>query len=544
LPPAALVTTELRRSCPRCGARYADDVRFCEVDGESLTSASADQSHALLGTVVAGRFRLKKHLGQGGMGHVYLAEHEMMRRSCAIKIMKPALARDPDSLLRFRREAENAGRLTHEHVASVYDFGNTDDGLVYLAMEYVEGESLKQLLLREGSIPPARAIDIGLQIASALQAAHSLSIVHRDLKPDNIMIGTSAAGSDHVKVVDFGIARVMSSATQAVTSTGFAIGTPDFMSPEQFLGDEVDGRADIFALGLLLYRMLTAQLPWTAADAQGVIFARLNEPRKTLAELRPEVSWPRQLQDVLDGAIAVRANDRYATATELASALARVRDAWLHGRRTRRSFPTLSARQAGASLAGLAGVALVAFTIYRLGADEPPPRVQFLKSSPSDIELPLVRDSEPPPILRQPTSTPAPRAQQTRRVPETPAPPSHARPEPAPPTLTPEAIRATLGEIMALTDVRNMTEERSRRGLREAERLLPQLTRSADSVEARYYIAEALLGLERTREACQTLLAIEVASRATPFAAGVANLLQDPELACRGRAEPDGSDAR
>ena len=188
--------------CPVCSTEYADDVRFCPNDGQTLRSSGPTED--LVGQVIADRYHVLKKLGEGGMGQVYLAEHMKMGRRSAIKVMNPSLVHDPDAVARFNREAANASRITHPNVCAIYDFGETPDGLIYLAMEFVEGEPLTDLLARDRVLPLARAASIFLQVVDALQAAHDLGIVHRDLKPDNIMLTRARDGSDVVKVVDFG----------------------------------------------------------------------------------------------------------------------------------------------------------------------------------------------------------------------------------------------------------------------------------------------------------------------------------------------------
>src|SRR5256886_2331340 len=193
--------------CPVCSTEYPDDVKFCPNDGQTLRSAAPATS--LVGQVIADRYHVVKKLGEGGMGQVYLAEHVKMGRRSAIKVMNPSMTHDGDAVARFNREAANASRITHPNVCAVYDFGETPDGLIYLAMEFIEGEPLTDLLERDGALPVPRAAGIFLQVADALQAAHDLGIVHRDLKPDNIMLTRRKGGADAVKVVDFGIAKAI-----------------------------------------------------------------------------------------------------------------------------------------------------------------------------------------------------------------------------------------------------------------------------------------------------------------------------------------------
>src|SRR5213079_2427185 len=198
-------------------------------------------------------------------------------------------------------------------------FGETPEGLIYLAMEFVEGQPLKHVLEREGALPVARAVTIFAQVADALQAAHDLGIVHRDLKPDNVMIARARDGTDVVKVVDFGIAKLVGSdASQEVTKTGLVIGTPEFMSPEQLSGDKLDGRSDIYSLGLVLFNMLTGTLPFPADSVQEAMIKRLTDEPAELIEVRPDLHFPPGLQQTLDTALARSPVDRYQSAAKLA----------------------------------------------------------------------------------------------------------------------------------------------------------------------------------------------------------------------------------
>ncbi len=310
--------------CPVCSTEYADDVKFCPNDGQTLRSASPASD--LVGQVIADRYHVVKKLGEGGMGQVYLAEHVKMGRRSAIKVMNPAMVHDPDAVARFNREASNASRITHPNVCAIYDFGETPDGLIYLAMEFIEGEPLTDLLQREGALPVPRAAAIFLQTADALQAAHDLGIVHRDLKPDNIMLTSRKSGGETVKVVDFGIAKAVGGdqAGQKVTKTGLVVGTPEFMSPEQLSGDAVDGRSDLYSLALVFYRMLIGKLPFEATSVQETMIKRLTDEPITLAAARPDLSFPAGLQPVLDTALARTPQERYQSVAKFAADVAAV----------------------------------------------------------------------------------------------------------------------------------------------------------------------------------------------------------------------------
>jgi serine/threonine-protein kinase len=274
------------------------------------------------GSLIADRYRVIGRLGQGGMGQVYLAEHVRMGRKSALKIMNPGMAHDPDAVNRFNREAANASRINHTNVASVYDFGETEDGLLFLAMEYVEGQPLSTIIAREGALPLTRAASIARQVAAALRVAHHLGIVHRDLKPDNIMIARDIDGSELVKVVDFGIAKAVANEGQKVTRTGLSIGTPEYMSPEQLASENVDARSDIYSLGLVTFAMLTGELPFPAVTTRETLVARLVDKPATLAAVRGDVAWPSGLQAVMDKVLASNAVDRYQDSADFAKDLA------------------------------------------------------------------------------------------------------------------------------------------------------------------------------------------------------------------------------
>ena len=249
------------------------------------------------------------------MGRVYLAEHVRMGRKSAVKVLNPTLAASADGITRFNREAANASRINHPNVAAIYDFGETSDGTLYLAMEFVEGETLTALLERERSVDVARAAQLIKQAADALAAAHHLGIVHRDLKPDNIMIARQLDGSDWVKVVDFGIAKTVGerSGSQTVTTAGISIGTPEYMSPEQLAGEKLDARTDVYSLALVLFNMLTGTLPYPRLTSRETLVRRLTSPPSTLAEVMPDGDWPVALQRALDRALAPELDERYSS---------------------------------------------------------------------------------------------------------------------------------------------------------------------------------------------------------------------------------------
>jgi len=311
--------------CPQCGTTYEGKVLFCPTDASTLRPT--EDSGDLVGTVVADRYLVTERIGEGGMGRVYAAQHVRLPQRAAIKVLHPALLHDADALARFNREASNLCRIRNAHVATVYDFGETGDGMVYLAMEFVQGVTLGQLLAREGPLSPSRAAGLIRQVADGLDAAHKLGIVHRDLKPDNILV-TRDDGAEFVKVVDFGIAKAVQGEGQAVTQLGLVSGTREFMSPEQILGGPLDHRTDVYALGLVAFLMLTGKSAFQGPTPDQSMLMRLREPPQRLAAARPEVAWPAGLQYALDGALAREVEQRTSSAGAFARAVADAAKVW------------------------------------------------------------------------------------------------------------------------------------------------------------------------------------------------------------------------
>lgn len=320
----------MAKVCPNCELAYSDDDFFCAADGSALRS-TAPEADNLVGTVIADRYRIEAMLGEGGMGRVYRARHVRVPRDAAIKVLRRTLISDAYAVAAFNREARNAASVgDHPNVAAVYDFGETPDGLVFLAMEFIEGETLGKRLDRESTLPPARAVDVVRQIASGLSVAHELPepVVHRDLKPDNILLKATRDGSDWVKIVDFGIAKAVKRDTQLLTSPGLVVGTPRYMSPEQLTGATIDVRSDIYALGMIAFQMLTGRMPFRSAsrDEESTIqwaLQRLTMTPLTLRDVRPDVQWPEGAEQAIARALAGSADDRFPTAMEFARTLAR-----------------------------------------------------------------------------------------------------------------------------------------------------------------------------------------------------------------------------
>jgi eukaryotic-like serine/threonine-protein kinase len=271
----------------------------------------------LLGRVLAGRYRILGKLGEGAMGAVYVGEHLTIGRRDAIKVLRPALAGDAEAIARFTRGTRNVSAIQHHNVCTIYDFSDSPDGIRFLAMEFVEGETLKDLLDREGRLEPTRAVAIARQVADGLQAAHDAGVVHRDLKPGNIMISRRPDGRELVKVVDFDIAKGPAEAEgEEVTRVGFVVGTPEYMSPEQLIGERLDGRSDLYSLGIVLFRMLSGRLPFQPAPTQEVMIQRLTGTPLRLGEALTDASP--LLEQALARALARKREERQASAEEFA----------------------------------------------------------------------------------------------------------------------------------------------------------------------------------------------------------------------------------
>ncbi len=236
------------KKCPKCGVEYPDANTLCPADGVALETTT----DSLIGTTLAGKYRVDERLNEGGMGTVYRATHVLMEKTVAIKVLRPSLAADEKIVARFSREARAASRISHPNALSVTDFGEDENGVVFLVMEFLSGRTLKQLIRDEGPLPLTRTVEIMRQVGDALNAAHQQGVVHRDLKSDNIMLVDTMAG-DHAKVLDFGIAKITEpgeARDSGLTAPNLVIGTPQYMSPEQCSQEtEIDSRSDIYSLG-------------------------------------------------------------------------------------------------------------------------------------------------------------------------------------------------------------------------------------------------------------------------------------------------------
>ena len=277
--------------------------------------------------LLGGRYQLDAKLGAGGMGVVYRASDLTMHRSVAVKLIRgvDGVALDEEVAGRFLREAKNTARIQHEHIIEVFDLGRSDQGDMYFVMELLEGESLSTKLRRDGKLPAAVGVHIARQMCAALNVAHAAGIIHRDLKPANVMLIERAGRADYVKVLDFGVAKSYTPDQQTqLTHTGMLVGTVEYMAPEQIMGRAVDGRTDIYALGVVMYRMFTGKAPFRDGGVPALIHAHLNVFPKPMTDTAPEV--PGALDRVVLRCLAKQPEQRYESMEELSRALAQALD--------------------------------------------------------------------------------------------------------------------------------------------------------------------------------------------------------------------------
>jgi serine/threonine protein kinase len=360
------------RRCPRCQTTYQPPARYCVKDGSPLvevegtapfappmattrpapvqggvhveeyavTPEELDRWATLSGKLLDRRYQVGRRLGEGGMSYVYRAQDVESGAPVAVKILLPRLSRDPAAVERLRREATIAMRLDHPNVCPILRMGESDR-IIYLVMPYLEGEPLSEHESRRGPFGVSEAVPLLVQICHGLQHAHELQIIHRDLKPENVMLvpdGTSDAGEPQYQavVMDFGLAKERRAGPEVakLTATGIVLGTPEFMSPEQIRGKPLDGRSDVYAIGILAFELFTGQLPFAGKSAQETMIARLRGSPAKLRDLRAEL--PSKLEAVIQRCLALDPAERFQSMEELAHGFESVVATGVFGRLFRR----------------------------------------------------------------------------------------------------------------------------------------------------------------------------------------------------------------
>src|ERR1043166_1529028 len=306
------------KNCPVCGKEYSDTSTLCPIDAAVLERTN----DPLIGQTLAGKYRIENLIKRGGMGAVYVGKHVLMEKTVAIKVLHPSLAVDDNVVRRFSREAKAASRISHPHAVSVTDFGESENGVVFLVMEYLDGRTLKEIIKGEGRMELNRAVEIVRQVSGALDAAHEQGVVHRDLKSDNIML-SQTNGGEWAKVLDFGIAKIQQpdgAFDMDITAANLVIGTPQYMSPEQCShSGPIDARSDVYSLGIIVYEMLAGRVPFSGESPTVIMMKQVQDEPPSIFEFRPDL--PAGIGSVVTRALAKQPADRFQSAGDLSRAL-------------------------------------------------------------------------------------------------------------------------------------------------------------------------------------------------------------------------------
>ncbi len=322
-------TLEPSFTCPKCQKRFDDVPNFCPACGEDLrglTPGSSTLAGPWSGAIIDGRYRLTEKLGEGGMGSVYKVEHVRMGKVLALKVLRPDIAVDKKIKQRFQQEARVVSKLSHPNTIQVFDFGELEDGSLYIAMEYVSGRDLAWMLRSHGSLPERRATSIVTQVLASLSEAHEQNIIHRDIKPANVMLVKRKDGEDLVKVLDFGIAKLTEDENRKhITGVADLLGTPAFMSPEQARGEDLDARSDLYSVGAMLFELVTGRGPFVGPSVMSIVTQHLTEDPPRFEDVAPDKYLSGALEQVVRKALAKRREDRFASAEQMGAALERLR---------------------------------------------------------------------------------------------------------------------------------------------------------------------------------------------------------------------------
>lgn len=325
---------ESSRLCPTCGQHVPAEALFCPFDGRRLDEARADSKKddlqrsragrtrardSLVGRIVDERYEVLQLLGEGGMGSVYRVRHRVLGRLLAMKVLRPEYARDMALAERFVQEARAAAAISHPNVVSITDFGMIGRGQPYFVMELLEGRTLSSLMRERGALPPEFVVGVVRSVASALAAAHQVGVIHRDLKPDNIILSGDVSSTGTLKVLDFGLAKVLGASR--LTQDDVVYGTPQYMSPEQASGEELDARVDVYALGILSYELLTGVVPFEADSYMGVLTQQIYAEPAPPSAHRAELLAHPKLESIVLACLRKRREERIGSMQELIQAL-------------------------------------------------------------------------------------------------------------------------------------------------------------------------------------------------------------------------------
>ena len=405
--------------CQTCNATYPTGFNTCPKDQTVLRVAS----ELLPGLVIRDKYEILEKIGSGGMATVYRVKHLAFNEERALKVVGSKLMDDPNFIKRFRTEAIITRKLQHPNAVRVDDLDTTEDGRLFMVMEYVKGHDLRHVLQSTGPLPLDRTLHITWQVSSALATAHQLGITHRDIKPDNILLVAQSAGKDLVKVLDFGIAKVKEGAMDlgggyTATQTGMVVGTPQYISPEQAMGrsgDQIDGRADLYSLGVVIYEMLTGKQPFESDTAMGLLLHHLQTAPTPPHLVRPDLNIPPAISMVLMKALEKDPAKRFQSANEMLEALAAARKqgAAQTGVATNVITPTVMARAATPAPASMATMPMSASSTPTYAASSP---ATAAKPAPAALDKTVaVAPPRPTSAAPKPASRPAPPPPSGRR---------------------------------------------------------------------------------------------------------------------------------
>lgn len=303
--------------CLNCGGKYDDEKTHCPADGLKLVSL---EGGSLVGTVIDDRYKIESIIGRGALGVVYKASQELVGRPVAVKVLHSYLISDPETVKRFQHEARGVSRLKHPHIITVFDYGLLPNGLPYIAMDYLEGETLAKILHERKLLSVKELMPIIRQVCDALEEAHHCGVVHRDVTPDNIVLVEQGGQKNFVKVVDFGIAKLLKvdgETLSSLTKAGAIGGSPIYMSPERITNKEIDHRSDIYSLGVVIFECLVGRPPFASTEAARLMLEQVNEVPPRLKDIRPDFLFPQELEDVIAKALAKAPEDRQASMGQL-----------------------------------------------------------------------------------------------------------------------------------------------------------------------------------------------------------------------------------
>lgn len=331
-------STEVAKACVACGREFSADVEICPDDGTLLSPISREPKP---GDIFAERYEILGIIGDGGMGKVYKAKHNLMKRIVAIKLLLPHLVSSSAALKRFQQEAQAASALNHPNILTVYDFGISTQGMPFLVMDFLEGTTLSVLIQEKGHLSVNRALPLFIQACSGLAHAHQKGVIHRDLKPANLMLVNYDGQSDFLKIVDFGIAKLLqadSGTAEQLTHTGEVFGSPLYMSPEQCRGLELDQRSDIYSLACVLYRTVTGRPPFAGGTPMECMYKQVNDPVVPFNNCCPELNLPEALEKIVTKGMDKDPNQRYQNMLEFRDALDELSVSYPYAKKTTRVF--------------------------------------------------------------------------------------------------------------------------------------------------------------------------------------------------------------